>query len=120
MDIFDLSHHHDEKWRTLDYTQELLNLDYEVKTKLLRQKGRFLVLEIILKRSLTRSLIENIIPPGLLVAVSWVSKYNLMTIYSRTFKLVRIFSDKLLCSKGGSPWEIGFAANSFSLFDQHV
>ena len=83
--IFDLSNHHDERWRTLDYTQEQLNLDYEVKTSLTKMDNS-LVLEILLKRSLTRSLIENIIPPGLLVVVSWVSNLTNLIFNNQIFQ----------------------------------
>ena len=51
--------------------QNGLNLDYDVTVKL-EQKNMMLELEVTMKRKGLRSFIENIAPPGLLVAVSWV------------------------------------------------
>ena len=51
--------------------QNGLNLDYDVTVKL-EQKYMMLELEVTMKRKGLRSFIENIAPPGLLVAVSWV------------------------------------------------
>ena len=51
--------------------QNGLNLDYDVTVKL-EQKSMMLELEVTMKRKGLRSFIENIAPPGLLVAVSWV------------------------------------------------
>ena len=61
------------------YENELdpLNLDYDVTVSLQRNTSRngrtkFLQLDFRLERKLSRSVIEMIAPPGLLVIVSWV------------------------------------------------
>ena len=63
------------------YKNELdpLNLDYDVTVALQRNTSRngrtpFLQLDFRLERKLSRSVIEMIAPPGLLVIVSWVFK----------------------------------------------
>ena len=52
-----------------------LNLDYDATAFLRKSKEKnwALILEITLKRKITRSVIETIAPSGLLVVVSWVS-----------------------------------------------
>ena len=52
-----------------------LNLDYAVSIKIDtdQEKPESLILEIKLNRLLWRSFLENILPPALLVIVSWVS-----------------------------------------------
>ena len=51
-----------------------LNLDYDATAFLKKSKEKdwALILEITLKRKITRSVIETIAPSGLLVVVSWV------------------------------------------------
>ena len=62
--------------------QNGLNLDYDVTVKL-EQEDMMLELEVTMKRKGLRSFIENIAPPGLLVAVSWVIFQ--ISLYSRLF-----------------------------------
>ena len=52
-----------------------LNLDYAVSIKIstVKKQPGHLILEIKLNRLLWRSFLENILPPALLVVVSWVS-----------------------------------------------
>ena len=52
-----------------------LNLDYAISIKIDtdQEKPGLLILEIKLNRLLWRSFLENILPPALLVIVSWVS-----------------------------------------------
>ena len=62
--------------------QNGLNLDYDVTVKL-EQKNMMLELEVTMKRKGLRSFIENIAPPGLLVAVSWVIFH--ISLFTRMF-----------------------------------
>ena len=52
-----------------------LNLDYAISIKIGtdQEKPRQLSLEIMMGRLILRSFLENILPPALLVIVSWVS-----------------------------------------------
>ena len=52
-----------------------VNLDYWATASLSKynENGRALMLEIIMTRKMTRSIIEIVAPPSLLVIVSWVN-----------------------------------------------
>ena len=121
--LFDMSHHPDPTWRPTAYTQDQLNLDYNVKVKLRTDNEKwsrpFLMYEISMERSLTRSLIENIIPPGLLVSVSWVRDHRLDNFSSNhnPFSNRSFFSDKLFCSERSRARKTSIIADPFPLFD---
>ena len=55
-----------------------LNLDYDATAALRKSSERnwSLILEIVLKRKMMRSVIEYIAPSGLLVVVSWVTLFG--------------------------------------------
>ena len=51
----------------------LQNMDYEVMASLKESGSTTLVLNIKMKRKITKGITQIIAPPGILVAVSWVS-----------------------------------------------
>ena len=66
------------KWFTLitDNEETILesqNIDYDATASLSNRTSKTLSFKLKLNRKITRSVIQNILPPGLLVLVSWVS-----------------------------------------------
>ena len=67
------------KWFTLmtDTEETILesqNIDYDATASLSKRKRKTLSFKLKLNRKITRSVIQYILPPGMLVLVSWVSK----------------------------------------------
>ena len=69
-----------------------LNMDYAISIKIDKdqEKPGFLILEIKLNRLLWRSFLENILPPALLVIVSWVS-FQRKNVFNPNVHIVPLF-----------------------------
>ena len=98
------------------------NLDYDATASLRKSKDKIwvLILEVRLKRKISRSIIEIIAPSGLLVIVSWVRHYGpfIIRTYKHHIKILTL-ADQFFAPCGFSSRANGFFVDAISLHSQH-